>query len=225
MGMLINGDIYIKIKPEIIEPDVDRIKKIDDDLYDLSFEDAQYGITEKTEELKEELEELKEQLLEQQYNYENTENFYILKITEEDLKLVCFNKLGQKQTKKCSIKELKEKYVRVADFLVEAKYVGREFKRTQPLEFLNNRIIDYMYKEPGTTTRILYKTDYAMLAEYTSKHSHYFEMIEPKYFIDENYALVGEKNNIYNDKKEMYRYIVDEIEDRYEYYKKYYKNK
>ena len=223
MELLINGDIYIKTKPEIIEPDANEIKKINDDLYDLSFEEAQNGITDKTENTREKLEKLKQKLLEQKFDYDNTEEFHILKITEEKLYLISFNKLGVKRTKICDIKELKEKYVRIGDFLQEANYIGREFKRTQSLDFYNTKMIDYMYEEKGTTTKILYKTSYAMLAEYTSKHSHYFEMIKPKYFIDKKYTFIGSTDNKYNNRKEMYKNIVDEIENRYEYYKKYYK--
>lgn len=225
MGLLINGDIYIKIKPEIIEPNVDKIKKINDDLYDLSFEEAHYGITERTTTIKEELEEMKEQLLESQYDYKDTEIFHVLKIAEDNMKLVGFNRLGEKQINKCSIEELKDKYIRITEFLKEAIYIGKEFKRTQSLDFLNNKIIDYMNPERNSSTTILYKTDYAMLALYTSKYSHYLEMINPNYFIDGNYTFFGKKDNKYNNKKEMYKNIVDEIEDRYEYYKKYYKNK
>ena len=225
MEVLVNGDIYIKVKPEIVEPDINRIKKINDDIYDLSFEEAQYGITEKTETTREELERIKQQLLEQEYNYDNTEEFHILKITEDKFYLICFNKLGAKKAKICNIEEIKEKYIRIVDFLQEAKYIGKEFKRTKPLYLYNRKIIDYMHKEPSSTTKILYKTNYAMLAEYKSKHSHYFEMIRPKYFIDKKYAFIGTKDNKFDNKKEMYKTIVDEIENRYQYYKKYYKNK
>ncbi len=223
MGLLINGDIYIKIKPEIIEPDANEIKKIDEDLYDLSFEDAQYGITERTEQAREELEKLREHLLEQKYDYETTEEFHILKICENQLKLICFNKLGEKKTKICDIEEIKEKYIRLADFLEEAKYIGREFKQT--VSFDNHKVSDYTYNDSMETAKILYKTSYAMLAEHTLNHSHYFGMIKPKFFIDQEYTFIGYEDKSYNNKKEIYKNIVDEIENRYQYYKKYYKNK
>ena len=225
MGLLINGDIYIKIEPEIVEPDPDKIKIIDDNLYDLAYKEEKYGITDGTETIKKQLEEMKEQLLELQYDYSNTEKFHILNITEDSLNLISFNRIGEKYIKKCSIEELNDKYIRLVDFLEEAKYIGKKFKRTEPLEILNSKIIDYMNEDSYSSTTIIYKTDYAMLALHKSKHSHYFEMIKPIYFIDKNYKLIGKEENTYNDKKEMYKNSADELEDRYEYYKKYYKNK
>lgn len=49
MELLINGDIYIKVEPDIIKPDEKQIEKKENELYNLTFEEAQNGITSKTE--------------------------------------------------------------------------------------------------------------------------------------------------------------------------------
>lgn len=225
MGLLINGDIYIKTKPDIIKIDEEQIEKKKEQLYNLNFEEAQNGITDKTQQMREEIEQDLKKLEEEILNYEHTENFHILKITENGMKLVCYNKIGRKKSNLCDIKELKEKYVRLLDFLKEAKYIGKEFKRTEPLIMGGTTDISYIKQEPHETTTVLYKTDYAMLVEYESKHSHYIEMLKPEYFIDNNYTLIGKTKRTFEDKKETYIEVIDEIENRYQYYKKYYKNK
>jgi len=48
-------------------------------------------------------------------------------------------------------------------------------------------------------------------------------MINLQYLIDKKYTFIGNKDSIYEDKKSIYKQIIDEIEDRYQYYKKYYK--
>ena len=72
---------------------------------------------------------------------------------------------------------------------------------------------------------ILYKTDYAMLAHHKNEHSNNLEMIKPEYINDAKYSFIGNQKIMYSDKKETYKEVVDEIENRYQYYKKYYKNK
>ena len=225
MGLLMNGDIYVKIIPEIIEPDTNEIKKINEEIYDLSFEEAINGLSDDEITRKEKLEELKRELLEQDYDYETTDDFHLLKILENKINIICYLRCGIKQTIICDLKELREKYVRMIDFLAEAKYIGKEFRRTDSLDYNDIKIVDYMKKEKDTTTKVLYKTDYAMLAEYKSKNSRYFEMIKPIYFEDGKYKFVGKQDNSYNNKKQVLKSVADEIENRYQYYKKYYENK
>ena len=226
MELLMNGDIYIKVAPEIIDVEKD-IERIDEDIDNLKFEEANSGLTDEEIIDKENLEELKRILLSQENeaDYENTDNFHLLKILEDRISIICYARRGEKHTTTCDLKKLKEKYIRLIDFLSEAQYIGKEFRRTEPLEISNIKITDYTKKEKGTTTKVLYKTDYAMLAEYKSKNSHYLEMIKPIYFEDKNYEFIGKKDNSYNDKKEIFKSVADEVENRYQYFKKYYENK
>lgn len=80
-----------------------------------------------------------------------------------------------------------------------------------------------MNQDSYETIKTLYQTDYAMLANYKTQHGNYFQMINPQYLIDKKYTFIGNKDSIYEDKKSIYKQIIDEIEDRYQYYKKYYK--
>ena len=225
MKILMNGDIYIKIQPDVIEPDKNQIEKLKDKLYELDYEEAQNGITAKTQQIREKFEKCLKKITEEKINYTQIDNFHILKITENGLEMICYNKIGKKESNKCDIKKIKEKYVRLLDFLKEAKYIGKEFIRTEPLLKDGNKDTSYIKQDPYESTTVLYKTDYAMLVEYKSRHVHYFEMLKPEYFIDNNYTFIGNTQKIYENKKETYMEVIGEIENRYEYYKKYYKNK
>lgn len=225
MGLLINGDIYIKTKPDIINQEK-QIQQKQEQLHEIDFEEAHNGITEETEHMREIIEKELEILDIGKPVYDYTDSFHILKIAENGMEIYNYDRIGHKRISKCDIKELKEKYIRLMDFLKEATYIGKEFIRTVPIIKEEGQIdTSYWNQAPYESTTILYKTDYAMLAHYKDQHTNNLEMINPQYFIDGKYKLIGNKNRIYEDKKETYKEIVDEIENRYQYYKKYYKNK
>lgn len=223
MELLINGDIYIKIEPDIIKPNEEKLEELKRKIYELDFLDAHNGITSKTEKEREYLEKNLEDLQEEKLDYNYTDNFHILKITEQGIKLYCYDRFGKRIINKCDNRELKEKYIRLVDFLRNAKYIGKTFIRTEPT--IIDECIDksYMNQDSYETIKTLYQTDYAMLVNYKTQHGNYFQMINPQYLIDKKYTFIGNKDSIYEDKKSIYKQIIDEIEDRYQYYKKYYK--
>ena len=206
MGLLISGDIYIKIQPDIIKEE-EKLQKKQEELYEIDFEEAHNGVSDYTQQRR--------------------------KIIEKEIDLLEIGKLvydftdrvGQKIIHKTNIKELKEKYMRLMDFLKEAEYVGKEFIRTVPILTENGIDTSYWNQNPYESIIILYKTDYAMLAHHKNEHSNNLEMIKPEYINDGKYSFIGNQKIMYSDKKETYKEVVDEIENRYQYYKKYYKNK
>ena len=50
--ILINGDIYIKIKPSKFNPTKEEIQKIENRKYNIDFLEADKGITPKTEQMR-----------------------------------------------------------------------------------------------------------------------------------------------------------------------------
>ena len=223
MELLINGDIYIKIEPDIIKPNEEKIEELKEKIYDLDFLDAHNGITSKTEKERECLENSIEKLQEEKLDYNYTDNFHILKITEKGINLYCYDMFGKKIINKCNNRELKEKYVRLVDFLLKANYIGKIFVRTEPTMINNCIDRSYMNQDPYETITTLYQTEYAMLVNYKTQNGNYFQMINPQYLMDKKYTFIGNKNRMYEDKKETYKEIIDQIEDRYQNYKKYYK--
>lgn len=220
MAILFQGDIYIKIKPD--RPDLEKVEEINNDLHELTYIEAQKGISEGTERKRKELEEEKKFYSEEDESYSGTDEFFMLEITKNDLHLVTYTSYGRKNVIECDTKKLKKQYKRLVEFLSEAEYVGKEFIRTKPIYIDEIKHTDYMEPEAGEDVKILYKTPYAMLLQYKTQHRTYYEMLKPIYFLDNNYDLIGNTDKTYSDRKKMVKTVADEIETRYHQYKKYY---
>ena len=220
MGLLINGDVYIKIRPDI-KIDEEKIQEKEQQLDEIKFEEAHNGITDETQQMRTIVEKELEILYIGKLVYDYTDNFHVLKITENGIKMYNYDRTGKAKKNKCDIEELQEKYVRLIDFLKEAEYIGKEFIRTVPLLTENGIDTSYWNQNPYESTLILYKTDYAMLAYYKNEHSKCLEMIKPEYFKDNKYTFIGNQNRMYENNDKIYRKVIDEIEHRYQYYKKY----
>lgn len=223
--ILINGEIYIKIKPHYTYPDKEKIEQIEQELYNIEFEEADKGITNKTTIKKQSLMELKNKILKPKIDNRYMKNFHIMGINENSITMKTFDLLGEKEEQEYqTLEEINKEYIKLSTFLKKAEYVGKEFVRTKPLIINKIKDISYITEDPYSQTTVLYKTDYAMLAEYKSTNSRNLEMLEPIYFEDNNYKFIG---NAYQEKtkKEIYKEILEEIKKRTEYYKKYKKNK
>ena len=105
--------------------------------------------------------------------------------------------------------KLSEKFIDFREFLSEAKYVGRYFKRTAKIE---GRDISYM--EEDESTLVLFATEYHMLIQYEFLGKKSFEMLSPRYFEDGNFEYYGEKHDEYNDKDEMFKAIEKQLTDK-----------
>jgi len=223
--ILINGEIYIKIKPHYIYPEEQQIKEIEQKIYNIEFEEADKGITEKTILKKNLLNELKEKLSQVKTDNRYMKDFHIIEINEDNIIMKSYNTLGRKQELSYkNLEEIKNEYIKLSTFLSEAQYIGKIFVRTKPTMINEIKDMSYITEDPYSSTTVLYKTDYAMLVEYKSTNTRYLEMIEQIYFKDNNYTFIGNKANK-DDKKQTYIEILNEINNRTKSYKKYYKKK
>ena len=108
-----------------------------------------------------------------------------------------------------NIDELYRKYMDFREFLSEAKYVGRYFKRTAKIE---GRDISFM--EEDNKTLVLFATESHMLIQYEFLGEKKFEMLSPRYFEDGNFEYYGEQHYEYNDKDEMFKAIEKQLTDK-----------
>ena len=104
---------------------------------------------------------------------------------------------------------LYRKYMDFREFLSEAKYVGRYFKRTAKIE---GRDISFM--EEDNKTLVLFATESHMLIQYEFLGEKTFEMLSPRYFEDGNFGYYGEQHDEYNDKDEMFKAIEKQLTDK-----------
>lgn len=219
--ILINGEIFIKIKPHYIYPNEEEIKEIEQRIYNIEFEEAHKGITNNTIMEKEMLLDLKNKIGKTKIDNRYMKDFHIIEINEKSVKMNSFNLIGEKEELKYKdIQEINDEYIKLSTFLKDAEYIGKVFVRTKPLTINGIKDISYITEDPYSETRILYRTSYAMLAEYKSINSRNLEMLEPIYFKDDNYKFIGNSHEE-KTKKETYKEILEEILKRANYYKKY----
>lgn len=212
-SILIEGDIYIKIKPDIIEPDKLEIQRINNEIGTLK------GNTQETNYLREQLIELKKYYEMVQLIFDGTEDFHCIK-TDLSFALMCsYEKNGNRNITEQSFEQIKDKYINILKFLQDAKYIGKEFRRIEPSHNEKYKMLDYMNENTNIKSTILYATDYAMLAQTTYLHgmeNTYLEMINLSYIIDKKYRLIGQKKryNEYDDKEKTYMKIYEEVQKR-----------
>ncbi len=224
-NIIINGEIYIKIKPHYIYPKEKQLEEIEEKLYNINFQEAHTGITGDSMIKKQILLELKERLSQIKIDSRYMKEFHVIEPKIHIIIMKSYNVLGQiQEIQYKEIEEINTEYIKLSTFLNEAEYIGKEFVRTKPLIINDIKDVSYITEDPYSSTTVLYKTDYAMLVEYKSTNTRYLEMLDPIYFKDNNYKFIGNKVNK-DDKTETYKKVLEEIKNRNEKYKKYYKKR
>ena len=189
MNILIDGDIYIKLKP----------RKYDNESESKTMMDYLGRKVETTNATC-------IGFLSPRPDYSDMDIFHLLKIDDE-IKMVTWNELGKKIEDKID-ENNSEEYMNLIDFLKEAEFIGRKFKRTKTIGY------DLKYTDPVEQNycTVLYKTEYAMLIEEVFLGKRTLRMMDNKYFEDKNYIFFGEIDKTYEDTKKLYQAILEQID-------------
>lgn len=205
MEILIDGEIYIKIKPKKYDNESESKTIMDYLERKVETTNATYigFLTPKSD-------------------YSNMDMFYLLKMDDE-IKMVTWDELGKKTEDKINEKN-SEEYMSLIDFLKEAEFIGRKFKRTKPIEY------DLKYTDPVEQNycTVLYKTEYAMLVEEVFLGKRTLKMMDKKYFEDKNYIFFEKIDKTYENTKKLYKSILEQIDKfsrKYEEPDEYHKTK
>lgn len=129
MTTLINGDIYIKIKPSIFNPTNEQQQEVEDKIYDIDFEEAHRGANQGTQEIKKTLNSMKEIFSKKgELDYSYIDDFHVLETNGENATMIMFERMLKKAiTDSFSIESKKmSEYMRLIDFLNDAEYVGKK---------------------------------------------------------------------------------------------------
>lgn len=107
---LINGDIYIKIKPSIFNPTNEQQQEVEDKIYDIDFEEAHRGANQGTQEIKKTLNSMKEIFSKKgELDYSYIDDFHVLETDGENATMIMFERMLKKaitdsfsiESKKC----------------------------------------------------------------------------------------------------------------------------
>lgn len=201
--ILINGDIYIKIKPSIFNPTDEEQQELENKIYDINFEEAHRGANQVTQDIKRTLNSMKEIFKKKgKLDYSYIDDFHVLETDGKNITMKMFERTLEKViTDSFNVESEKmNEYKRLIDFMNEAEFVGRKIKLYQHGLLANPTVI--------------YKTDYAMLIEKkpfpTSTKE--LKMLDIR-SLDKP---LGEKDQTveeYRDKNKLYRTIVRQIDE------------
>ena len=210
--LLIDGEIYIKKRSELY-----RMPESEKDLiYELEFETSQKPSPD-TVAL---LEILKQKEAEEGTEiYDGCEEFWISMIKQNEISLFeqpYYNFLPPRHLKYKDKKSLDEQFIRLIDFLKEARYIGRYFKRTAPVQ--KNDMVDDHYLVENKSIFVIYATDNLMLIRYTNYGETTYRMLSPEYLKDKKYYFYGKFTDRYRDKaklyKDIHRQIMNNLRDK-----------
>ena len=102
-------------------------------------------------------------------------------------------------------------FIKLTDFLKEAKYVGRYFYRTEGIMDKKNNIVDLNYtKMLGCQALLLYQTEYLSIVLINGK----YELIDSKYINDGYIEYYGEKEDYYQDRNEFIQSIYKQFKGK-----------
>jgi len=138
-----------------------------------------------------------------------------------------------------SLDDINKRFIKLYDFIKDAKFIGREFRRIQPVcryskyKSISNGFVrgirrlmlvpnncgiiedsSYMESYDNSKNIVLYMKDNMLLVKYISRYGEFYKIIDCSYVCDGNYEFIGDVYLEYMDRDRVYFEIVEQI-DRY----------
>lgn len=149
-------------------------------------------------------------------SHAGTQSFWQL-LTKDD-KLIILNRCDKTfQSKRVysSIKNMKNDFIKLSDFLEKATFVGRKFKRTKALTDLTGDIdqsyMDFNLDIYEIKYIVLYATQDLFLIKMISKYEEEYALINSKYTLDGNYEFFGPVYEEYRNMNKVYKEILEQV--------------
>ena len=203
MDVLINGDIYIKNGPDIFHID----EALQDYIHDLEFESSKENAPDFYAETLERFKEFEQAEGDVDYSY--TGDFWVSIINNNSIELIYQDPFSDIRKTFSSKQELEKSFTRLVDFLDKAKYIGRYFKRTSPINDGDHH--DFGYTKEDNQVFGLYILGNRLLIKENLFGEYVYAFVSPRYLEDGNYTFYGEQDNSYNDKVAIYKAIHHQI--------------
>lgn len=135
--------------------------------------------------------------------------------------------------KDMSLEEINKRFISLSDFLNDAKFVGREFRRIEPIYRYGNMSVNtgfvrgirrlmvgpkgvirdrsYMESYDNSKNIVLYVKNNTFLVKYISRYGDVYKIIHSGYVWDGNYEFFGKVYEEYLDRDMVYSEIVEQI--------------
>jgi len=135
-----------------------------------------------------------------------------------------------------SLDDINKRFIKLYDFIKDAKFIGREFRRIQPVcryskyKSISNGFVrgirrlmlvpnncgiiedsSYMESYDNSKNIVLYMKDNMLLVKYISRYGEFYKIIDCSYVCDGNYEFIGDVYLEYMDRDRVYSEIVEQI--------------
>lgn len=219
--ILVNGEIYLKRRPEIFDPS-SNIEKYDEKISDLEFELSKENPNFKYSSILEGYKGLKglAESVRGELDYSGTDKFWQLYTADgKNLTLYECDEFFPSKKSYSSVEKMKQEFVKLSEFLEKATFVGCEFRRTKSIKSTSGKDdISFTYsaaKYDDTKYIVLYATKELFLIKRIDKMfkpEEEYDLINSRYILDGNYEFFGPVYEEYKDKTKVYREIAKQIE-------------
>lgn len=209
MDLLMNGGIYIKIRPSngtIDDEETDQFLESEEDNPELDFIKSELG---------DQFDDIIAMAFERFYDlfpelnpdWTGCDSFWTLKETDKGITMNEHSLTGQGITKEYKSKEeISEEFISLNSFLENGKYIGRFFRRTK---IANPEDKEFLPVDHNTFA--LYENQGVILVVRNDNGKSVFMVISRRYTQDNNYEYYGEQKPSYDNEKEMKMAITKQL--------------
>ena len=209
MDLLMNGGIYIKIRPSngtIDDEETDQFLESEEDNPELDFIKSELG---------DQFDDIIAMAFERFYDlfpelnpdWTGCDSFWTLKETDKGITMNEHSLTGQGITKEYKSKEeISEEFISLNSFLENGKYIGRFFRRTK---IANPEDKEFLPVDHNTFA--LYENQGVILVVRNDNGKSVFMVISRRYTQDNNYEYYGEQKTSYDNEKEMKMAITKQL--------------
>ena len=209
MGLLMNGGIYIKIRPSngtIDDEETDQFLDSKEDNPELDFIKSELG---------DQFDDIIAMAFERFYDlfpelnpdWTGCDSFWTLKETDKGITMNECPLTGkgiQKEYK--SREDLSKEFISLNSFLESGEYIGRFFRRTR---IVNPEDKEFLPVDHNTFA--LYENQGVILVVRNDNGKHVFRVISKRFTQDNNYEYYGEQRPSYDNKKETKKAITMQL--------------
>lgn len=136
-----------------------------------------------------------------------------------------------------SLDDINKRFIKLSDFIKDAKFIGREFRRTNPVcryskyKSVSNGFVrgirrlvlvpnscgviedrSYMENYENNKNIVLYMKDNMFLVKYISRFGEVYKIIDCSYVCDDNYEFYGDVYEEYMNREKVYSEVVSQID-------------
>ncbi len=215
INFFVSGEIYLRKGPELFNASQTLstiYDKIDDCNFELSKENPDLSYARKLdayEEAKDKFEAVDGEL-----DYSYCDKFWQAFMNNGKIVLRCCDKRNVSRVFN-SVQELEMDFVKLSDFLNNATFVGRKFKRTKPIvSTLGGNDLSFMSVDDDYYYIVLYAMQDLFLVKFCSSlfHKNEYRLINSRYTLDGNYEFYEQEHLSYADKDLVYQEILEQLE-------------